>query len=85
MLQALRSVYSPIILPYHFYSPQLPTKSEKRKSKGSKREGNRNTQSGRRVYWVLCVYMQAGANARREVRGDLEDGLFVARAFVPQA
>ena len=34
---------------------------------------------------VLCVYTEPCANAGGEVRGDLEDGLFVARAFVPQA
>jgi hypothetical protein len=34
---------------------------------------------------VLCVYTEPCANARREVRGDLQDGVFVARAFVPKA
>jgi hypothetical protein len=27
---------------------------------------------------VLCVYTEPCANARREVRGDLQDGVFVA-------
>ena len=42
-------------------------------------------QRGQSVYWVLCVYTEPCANAGGEVCGDLEDGLFVARAFVPQA
>ena len=42
-------------------------------------------QRGQSVYQVLCINTDLCANARREVRGDLQDGLFVARAFAPQA
>jgi hypothetical protein len=34
---------------------------------------------------VLCVYTEPCANARREVRGDLQDGVPVASALSPQA
>jgi hypothetical protein len=46
------------------------------KARGAK--GDRNMQRGRSVYWVLYVYTEPCANAGGEVRGDLEDGAFVA-------
>ena len=37
-----------------------------------------NTQRGQSAYRVLCVNTESRANAGGEVRGDLEDGIFVA-------
>jgi hypothetical protein len=62
--------------PTHTHTHTHNTQHRSNKTeKAGPAKGDRDMQRGQSIYQVLCVNTEPGANARREVRGDLKDSV----------